>query len=188
MSREKTVWMATGNCHKYREARAVLQQFSVDLRHLKVERVEIQADDLAEIAAYSTMQVDARGRPVVVEDAGLFIDHYAGFPGPYSSYALRTIGLDGVLKLMEHIEERGASFQSAVALRDGDKTRCFRGSVQGRIAHSIRGTGGFGYDPIFIPDEGDGRTFGEMAAEEKNTLSHRARAFRNLGGWLSSSS
>ncbi len=179
--------MATGNLHKYREARQVLSELGVDLRHLKVDRVEIQADDLADIAAYSAEQVAAEGRPIVVEDAGLFIDHYGGFPGPYSSYALSTIGLGGVLKLMEGVKDRGASFQSVVAFRHGGEARCFRGVVRGRIAHGIRGTGGFGYDPIFIPDEGDGRTFGEMTAEEKNALSHRARAFRSFGEWFAAS-
>ena len=185
MSRGRTVWMATGNRHKYQEARAVLSKMGVEVRHLDVERVEIQADDLADIAAFSVEQLaSAESRPVVVEDAGLFIDHYRGFPGPYSSYALSTIGLEGVLKLMEGVEERGASFKSVVAFRNGEEARCFRGIVRGRIAHRIRGTGGFGYDPIFIPDEGDGRTFGETTTEEKNALSHRARAFRALGEWL----
>jgi len=176
--------MATGNRHKYQEARAILSEIGVEVRHLDVERVEIQADDLADIATFSVEQLASESRPVVVEDAGLFIDHYSGFPGPYSSYALRTIGLEGVLKLMEGVEERGAFFKSVVAFRRREETRCFRGVVRGRIAHSIRGTAGFGYDPIFIPDEGDGRTFGETTAEEKNALSHRARAFRALGEWL----
>jgi XTP/dITP diphosphohydrolase len=188
MSIGKTVWIATGNHHKYVEARAVLQEFGVDLRHLEVDRMEIQADDLAEIAAYSAEQVESNGRSIVVEDAGLFIDQYGGFPGPYSSYVLQTIDLNGVLSLMESVEKRNASFKSAIALRDRNVTRCFRGIVMGEIAHSIRGTGGFGYDPIFIPYEGDGRTFGEMTAEEKNALSHRARAFRALGEWLTLSS
>ena len=179
--------MATNNRHKYREARVVLSELGVELRLLTVERAEIQADDLADIATFSVEQIaEEEDRPVVVEDAGLFIDHYGGFPGPYSSYALRTIGLHGVLKLMEGIQERGASFQSAVAFKYRDEARCFRGVVRGQVSYGIRGAGGFGYDPIFIPDEGDGRTFGEMKAEEKNALSHRARAFRGLGRWLAS--
>jgi len=179
--------MATGNRHKYGEARQVLSELGVDLRLLEVERVEVQADDPAEIAAFSLEQIaEAEDRPVVVEDAGLFIDRYAGFPGPYSSYVLRTLSLEGMLRLMEGVEDRAASFRSAVAFRDGDERRCFRGVVLGRIARRIRGTGGFGYDPIFIPDEGDGRTFGEMTGEEKNAISHRARVFRSLGEWLTS--
>lgn len=182
----KTVWMATGNHHKYIEARDILSEMGVELRHLPVEKVEIQADYLAEIAAFSVDQVVSEYSPIVVEDAGLFIDCYSGFPGPYSSYALRKIGLSGVLMLMKGLENRTASFKSAVALRSGGETKVFRGIVHGRIALDTRGTEGFGYDPIFIPDEGEGRTFGEMSSMEKNEFSHRARAFRNLGKWLSS--
>jgi len=179
--------MATGNRHKFQEARGVLSELDIELRLLDVERVEIQADDLAAIAAFSVDRLAAtESRPLVVEDAGLFIDRYGGFPGPYSSYALGTISLEGVLRLMEGVEERDASFQSVVAFRHGEESRWFRGVVRGRIAHRIRGSAGFGYDPIFIPDEGDGRTFGEMTEEEKNALSHRARAFRGLGEWLAS--
>lgn len=183
-SRENRIWMATSSRHKYGEARDVLAEYGVELEHLPVERVEIQADDPGDIAAYSLSQIDSVGRPVLVEDAGIFIDHYGGFPGPYSSYALGTIDLQGILRLMEGVEDRGASFQSVVAYRDGGETRLFRGVVKGVISHEIRGSNGFGYDPIFIPVEGDGRTFGEMSEDEKNALSHRARAFRGLGRWL----
>ncbi|MCX6656102.1 MAG: non-canonical purine NTP pyrophosphatase, partial [Candidatus Bathyarchaeota archaeon] len=68
--------------------------------------------------------------------------------------------------------------------RDESGVHIFRGVVDGEIAQSIRGTHGFGYDPIFIPSEGDGRTFGEMKDAEKNAISHRARAFRALAEWL----
>ena len=177
--------MATGNLHKYGEAREILAEYGVELEFLEAEKVEIQADDQAEIAAYSLKQIQDDGRPIVVEDAGIFIDRYGGFPGPYSEYALRKIGLLGILKLMEGVEDRGASFRSVVAYRHKDEMRCFQGVVEGKIAHKIRGTGGFGYDPIFIPSEGDGRTFGDMAEGEKNALSHRARAFRSFGEWFS---
>lgn len=185
--RGNKIWMATGNRHKYREAQEVMAEMGIALAHMEINRVEIQADDLADIAEYSLKQVRDDGRRIVVEDAGIFIDCYGGFPGPYSAYVLNTINLQGILKLMDSIRGRDASFQSVVAYRDGDCIRHFRGVVKGRIADCIRGTGGFGYDPIFIPDEGDGRTFGEMNAEEKNALSHRARAFRSLGEWLTDS-
>jgi XTP/dITP diphosphohydrolase len=181
--RGSRVWMATGNPHKYREAREILSEYGVKLGHLRVEKVEIQADDPEEIAMYSLDQIED-GRPLFVEDAGIFIDHFGGFPGPYSEYALRKIDLPGILKLMEGIEEREASFLSVVAYRHDDGRMCFRGEVKGTISRRIRGTNGFGYDPIFIPDEGDGRTFGEMEMGEKNAFSHRARAIRSLGVWL----
>jgi XTP/dITP diphosphohydrolase len=175
--------MGTSSDHKYAEAREVLAEYGVELERLDIERVEIQADDPEAIAAYSLSQLDA-DFPILVEDAGLYIDKYFGFPGPYSSYTLRTISNDGILKLMEGEKDRRARYISAVAYRDGENTVTFTGEVRGKLSHECRGSGGFGYDPIFIPDEGDGRTFGEMTQEEKARISHRARAFRKLGEWL----
>jgi XTP/dITP diphosphohydrolase len=88
---------------------------------------------------------------------------------------------------MEGVKDRKASYHSFVALRHEGEIRLFKGTVTGKITHAIRGTHGFGYDPIFVPDEGDGRTFGEMSDEEKNAISHRARVFRRLGAWMSGS-
>lgn len=86
---------------------------------------------------------------------------------------------------MSNIKDRNAEYQSSIAFRLNGKIHYFRGIVCGKISKKIRGTGGFGYDSIFIPEEGDGRTFGEMSDEEKNVISHRARAFRELGIWFS---
>ena len=181
--RRTRIWMGTSSDHKYEEAREVLAEYGVELERLSIDRVEIQADDPELIAEYSLKVLDV-DVPILVEDAGLYIDKYYGFPGPYSSYALRTIDNEGILKLMEGETERGAKYLSAVAFRDGDTSVSFTGEVVGRIAEEMRGTNGFGYDPIFMPEEGDGRTFGEMSAAEKARISHRARAFRKLGEWL----
>jgi XTP/dITP diphosphohydrolase len=179
--------MATSSDDKYTEAREVLAEFGVELGRIDVEKIEIQAEDPVEIVEYSLRQMEDDGRVVVMEDAGIFIEHLGGFPGPYSSYVLKRLDNPGILKLMEGVEDRRAHYQSAVAIRRGDEISSFRGYVRGTIAESIRGTGGFGYDPIFIPEEGNGRTFGEMTDDEKNAISHRARAFRKLGEWLSAS-
>jgi len=182
--RESKIWMATSSDDKYTEARDILAEFGVELERIDVEKIEIQADNPVEIVEYSLRQMEDDGRTVVMEDAGLFIEHFGGFPGPYSSYVLGRLGNPGILKLMEGVEDRRAHYGSAVAIRIGEEIKSFRGYVHGTIAESIKGTGGFGYDPIFIPDEGDERTFGEMTEEEKNAISHRARAFRRLGEWL----
>ena len=176
--------MATSSEDKYREAKEILAEFGVELGRIDAEKIEIQADDPVEIVEYSLRQLEDDGRAVVMEDAGIFIEHLGGFPGPYSSYVLKRLDNPGILKLMEGVEDRRAHYQSAVAIRRGDEVKSFRGYVRGKITECIRGTGGFGYDPIFIPDEGDGRTFGEMTEEEKNAISHRAMAFRRLGEWL----
>ncbi len=182
--KENKIWLATGNSHKVKEARVVLAEYGIELGHIEVDRIEIQSDDPGEIAVYSLSQLPDDGRPVAIEDAGFFLDHYGGFPGPYSSYALEKLDNPGMLKLMAGVEERGAAYHSFLAFRFGDETHVFQGTVRGVIAESMRGANGFGYDPIFIPEEGDGRTFGEMTDDEKNAISHRARAFRALGEWL----
>ena len=184
--KENKIWLATSNSHKVSEAKKVLAEYEIELGHIQVDRVEIQSDDPGKIAIYSLTQLHDDGRPVAIEDAGLFLNFYGGFPGPYSSYTLDKLNNSGILKLMEGIEERGAAYKSFIGFRLGIEVHVFQGAVKGKIADSMRGTNGFGYDPIFIPEEGDGRTFGEMSSEEKNSISHRARAFRALGEWFQS--
>jgi XTP/dITP diphosphohydrolase len=175
--------MGTRNIHKYKEAKEVLKEYGITLEILDIDRIEIQADNSVVIAEFSLNVLDV-DFPLLIEDAGLYIDKYKGFPGPYSSYALRTINNEGILKLMEGETDRRARYVSAVAYRDQENVGTFMGEVKGKIAEKMRGSNGFGYDPIFIPDNGDGRTFGEITAEEKRKISHRARAFRALGRWL----
>jgi XTP/dITP diphosphohydrolase len=134
---------------------------------------------------------NATGLPAIADDTGLEVDALDGAPGVYSA---RYSGEDAtyaqnVAKLLSELErvgatdpsERGAKFRT-VALAYFPDGRSFIGDgfVTGRIASFATGSEGFGYDPVFIPDDGDGRTFAEMSAAEKNALSHRGRAFRAL--------
>lgn len=179
--------MVTGNRHKFQEAKHVLAEFHVNLIQVDVERLEIQADDLEEVARFSAENAaHLLGGPLIVEDAGLFIHYLKGFPGPYSSYVLRKIDLEGVLRLMEGAPNRGAYFKSTVAFCEaaGRPAMVLTGIAEGRISEEKRGEVGFGYDPIFIPSEGDGRTFAEMSPLEKNRLSHRGKALRKFAGWF----
>lgn len=176
----------TRNRHKFEEAFNILLPMGIRLKQAPIERIEIQSEDLSEIALIGAKNaVEVLKKPLVVEDAGLFIKSLNGFPGPYSSYVYKTIGVDGILKLMENVNDRSAYFKSAVAFcSPGGKCRVFVGEVHGEIALEARGSGGFGFDPIFIPYESDGRTFAEMSISEKSLLSHRARAFREFGRWF----
>jgi XTP/dITP diphosphohydrolase len=175
--------MGTSSYHKYREAKNVMKQFGIELERLNINKVEIQADDPRLIAEYSLKMLNLE-IPIVIEDAGLYIDKYNGFPGPYSSYILKTLNNIGILKLMVGDKERSARYLSVVAYRDLETSITFTGEVAGRITNMERGSEGFGYDPIFIPNEGNGSTFAEMSLEEKSKISHRARAFRKLADWL----
>ena len=182
----KVVYLVSTNIHKYLEAREVLASLGLSLAFLRDEVPELQSTDLAQIASWGARWAAEKwDLPVLVEDTGLFIEGLNGFPGPYASYVLKTIGLEGILRLLEGAEDRRACFKTALAFCDGKGAEpvVFTGEACGTIAHEPRGTGGFGYDPIFVPEGGDGRTFAEMSTSEKNAYSHRARAFRAFGEW-----
>ncbi len=183
------IFFVTGNEAKFHEASLVLKEFGIELMIDRGHRkVEIQSDKLEDIVSNALQGIcsDNPSDYFVVEDDGLFINKLNGFPpGPYSSYVYKTIGLAGILKLMSGVDDRTAYFKSVVGLcgpRVGIKL--FSGVVYGRIAMEPRGTeGGFGFDPIFVPDGYD-KTFAELGIDIKNKLSHRARAFRALGNWI----
>jgi XTP/dITP diphosphohydrolase len=183
----KVAYFVTTNVHKFQEARQVLSEYRLATAKLKVEAVEIQDNSIENIAKYSALDaVKNCGLPVFVEDAGLFVDSLKGFPGPYSKYVYNTVGLKGILKLMKNIENRSAHFKSVVAfVTPEEEPICFVGKVEGKIFLQEQGTSGFGYDPIFEPHEGGGRTFAEMTTEEKNVLSHRGKALRKFAEWYS---
>jgi len=185
--RGKVAYFITGNIHKFLEARQVLSERGIAAAKLKVEAVEIQDDSLENIAKYSVKDAVKRcGLPIFVEDAGLFVEGLQGFPGPYSRYVHDTVGVGSVITLMKNVENRAAYFLSVVAFGSPEmEPVCFVGKVNGEISLRKRGTGGFGYDPIFVPLEGDGRTFAEMTTQEKNRFSHRARALRKFAEWYS---
>lgn len=183
---KRTVYFATGNKGKFIEAANVAARFGITLKHVRIDKLEIQSNNLAEIASFAAMDAArSKRRPVVSEDAGFFVKALAGFPGPYSSYVFKTLGTAGVLNLMAKREDRGAFFQASVAFcTPTSRPKCFTGFVQGRVSRRPRGTHGFGFDPIFIPKRGDGRTFAQMTIDEKNALSHRALAFARFSKWF----
>jgi XTP/dITP diphosphohydrolase len=181
------VFFATNNVNKFNEVRRVLAEYKIASAMLRVKTAEIQSDNLSEIA--QTSAIDAFRKcslPVIVEDAGLFVDALRGFPGPYAAYAYKTIGNAGLLKLLENVEDRKATFQSVIAYYDGHVAPvCFEGEAAGKITNEERrgnGKSGFGFDPIFQP-AGSAKTFAEMIIEEKNGFSHRAKAVRKFAEW-----
>lgn len=133
--------------------------------------------------------VAATGLPALADDSGLEVDALGGAPGVRSARYAGEGGDDGrnVAKLLRVLADRGdpeartARFRAVVVLLwpDGREVVA-EGVVEGTIAPAPRGTGGFGYDPVFVPLEGDGRTFGEMEPDEKHVISHRGRALAEL--------
>jgi len=181
----KEIFFATSNPHKFREVKSIFSSYNLNLKHLKVKTTEIQSENLEEIAKNSLSQVLSKyNQPIFVEDAGLFVKALKGFPGPYSSYVYKTVGVEGILKLMKNINNRKAFFLSVVVFgKPNTKPKIFTGKVEGEITFNVRGSGGFGFDPIFQPQKLK-KTFSEMTLEEKNKYSHRAEAIRKLIKWL----
>lgn len=172
--------VVTSNPHKAAEIAAFFGP-AVKVGHISLEIPEYRHDDVGEIArkkaefAYGVIR-----RPLLVDDTAFSVMALKGFPGPYAAYVLATIGYGGILKLLEGIPDRRASFETAIACATAGGVEVFSGRIDGLIVKP-RGTGGFGYDPIF---EVNGTTLAELSLEEKNRVSHRARALEKVRTWL----
>jgi XTP/dITP diphosphohydrolase len=184
--------LATANADKAREISVLLGPVATLLpRPPEVPDVEETGTTLVENALLKARAlVAATGEAAVADDTGLEVAALDGAPGVYSArYAGEgATYADNVAKLaaaMAGQADRRARFVTValVAWPDGRELAA-EGAVGGTIAREPRGAGGFGYDPLFVPDEGDGRTFAELDLAEKNALSHRGRAFRALAALL----
>lgn len=176
---------ATSNRHKVEEAKYVLSSYGITIEARPIKGIEIQSEDVGEIAKFAVTSIADHTLPVFVEDTGLYVDALCGFPGAFSAYVFKTIGNRGLLRLLDN--GRSAYFESAVALRLDNEVKVFKGRVYGSISYEARGENGFGFDPVFIP-EGSGKTFGEIELKEKCRISHRAAALRSMAEWLKENS
>ena len=171
------VIFVTSNESKLREARGIL---GVELESVDLDLPEPQALDVAEVAAQKALAARAAlrdpPRPVLVEDSGIVFGAWNGLPGALTKWFLNSVGNEGLLRMLVAEEDRSARAVCAVAVSDaGGSVQVFVGEVEGFVAGAPRGSGGFGWDPIFVP-EGERRTYAEMGPD-KDRVSHRARAF-----------
>ncbi len=184
----RNILFATSNKGKLNEAQKLLFPLGFEINQLEISYPEIQTSNLEEVAHFGMewiLKEKGIEDAIMLEDAGLFIHGLTDFPGVYSAYVFKTIGLDGILRLMEGEEDRSAHFESCIAYQEkGSKVQVFKGRVDGNIALEPTGEHGFGYDPIFVA-KGENRTFAQMPTEEKNRQSHRARALTQLVEYLS---
>ena len=184
---------ATKNRHKIEEIEAITAEFGMTI----VPRDEAGVPDIDVVEDGETFEENSYkkayeimklcGRVTIADDSGLAVDCLDGAPGVYSSRFAGTDGDDdannrkliGLIKDVPY-EKRTARFVSVITMvfPDGEKIVA-RGEVEGHLVTEERGSGGFGYDPLFIP-EGYDRTFGELSAEIKNSISHRANALKEL--------
>jgi XTP/dITP diphosphohydrolase len=182
--------LATGNAHKVDEVQAILGHLGYEIvaRDPGVEETGSTFEDNALLKARAVAA--SAGAVAIADDSGIEIDALGGAPGVLSArWADEGDWIRRVLRELAGVPEAERACRyvcAAAAAWPEPQAREFvvRGVVPGRVADAPRGTGGFGYDPIMVPSEGDGRTFAEMSDAQKHALSHRGRAFRGLAPHL----
>ena len=164
----KKITYVTGNWAKIASAKQFLEPLGFEIDNIKMDTPEIQADDVVEVSKYSAKwAAEKLGCPVLKNDSGLFVEGLKGFPGVYSHYADDTIGEDGLLKLMEGMENRNAYFKESLAYcYPGEEPVVFESITRGRIDTKKSGEYGWSWDFIFIP-EGKDKTMGCFPDNER---------------------
>jgi len=202
----------TGNTHKLKEVSHMFSPLGYSVNCLEFKSgdnqvIEPQVDTVIEVSRSKLTQcmsiLEDRNlmadNSLMVEDSGLFINSFEGFPGVYSAYVLKTVGCEGILELMRNRSNRLAEYRSSVSFWDAESKKMLHGYgiCPGYIDVERRGSGGFGYDPIFVPLDLDdlgnpldygingeistnGQTFGEVSLDCKQQFSHRRRALSDL--------
>ncbi|MFB6147946.1 MAG: non-canonical purine NTP pyrophosphatase [Candidatus Nanohaloarchaea archaeon] len=184
------VLFATGNRGKVEEMQPLFGEKGYELEQVQVDIEEIDALDVETVAkrkAEDSFEEIDGDEPVIVEDTGFFVEPLGGFPGAKAAFFDRTVGAEGLLKLLEGESDRTAYFRTAIAFHDGSSTRVFSASVDGQVPGEPRGEPHphLPYDSLFVPWDGDGSTFAERP-ELKEEISHREKATRKFLDWLSS--
>jgi len=179
--------LVTGNPGKLAEARRLARSATGrELAGVALDLPEIQSLDYEAVLRAKADEAWRRiGRPLVVEEAGLGLAAMNGFPGPLIKWMLDAVGAEGIARAPEALGDPRAVARCLLLYRDGERTVLARGETAGRLVLPSRGERGFGWDPVFLPDDGTGeswggRTFGELSDDGKDAISHRGRAWRAL--------
>lgn len=194
----RTVVVASGNAHKVLEIEAMLGEALPGARFVAMSQIEglpepeETGSTFEENAFIKAEAIHAAcGLPTVADDSGLVVDALGGAPGVLSARYAGVHGDDGannakLLREMEGVEgpARTARFMCCMAFVDEGLRVSGTGACEGRIGTRPQGSNGFGYDPLFWPDDAPGRTMAELAPEEKNRISHRRRAIEDLAARL----
>jgi len=169
----------TSNEGKMKEYAQALSVLGIEVVQCRIPYTEIQADTLEEVVLNGIEQLTAERDSFIIDDSGLFIKKLNGFPGVYSAYVMKTLGNEGILKLMDGVENREANFCCCIGCKLGGKEPfTVSAACPGVILRHPIGKGGFGFDPIFSHD--GTRSFAEIDTTEKNSISHRGLAIAKL--------
>lgn len=170
------VVFVTSRAEKAQEA----TRLGFDIERLDLDLPEPQALDPSDIvAAKARAAFERLERPVLVEDSGLAVHAWGGFPGALVKWLEKSAGVAAIPRMLDPFSDRSATAVCAIAYFDGGTLVAARGEARGSIAAAPRGEAGFGWDSIFVP-EGGSKTFAELAPQEKDRVSHRRRAWDDL--------
>ncbi|MBU4332247.1 RdgB/HAM1 family non-canonical purine NTP pyrophosphatase [Patescibacteria group bacterium] len=179
----KKILVITGNQGKADEISAIT---GLNMEAKKLELSEIQSLSVEEVAKKKAMAAyEILRQPVIVDDTGMSIEALNNLPGALIVWFLDSLGPQGVLDLITDKTNRKASVSTCIAYADANGVQTFVGVVNGTIPTELKGDGGFGYDPIFIP-EGQNKTYAEMTADEKNNISMRKIALMKFKEYITS--
>lgn len=187
------IFLATSNTHKVEEITRLLPGLELVARPSWLPEVVEDGGSFEENSIKKARAIAlATGSPAISDDSGLVVDALDGAPGVHSARYAGENATDeeNLWKLLSElvgVSDRSARFVCvATYFMPNEGFVTFKGEVEGRLLDHVTGHGGFGYDPIFVPDEGDGRSFAEMSMDEKARYSHRSRAFMDLRNYLDS--
>jgi len=169
--------LVTGNPGKLTEARRLC---GVELQAAAIDLPEVQSLDIHEILRAKAMEAFQRLRqPLVVDETALELAALNGFPGTLIKWMLESVGADGTARTAMRLGESRATARCALLYYSAEREVFAEGETHGRLVSPPRGEGGFGWDAIFQPDDHD-RTYAEISGAEKDRISHRGKAWRNL--------
>lgn len=184
-NKEKIVFVTT-NKHKFQEVKSILKDYPIELERVSLEYEENHDQGIEKIARRAAKKLaNELKKPVMVEDTGLFFKAYHNFPGALPKFVINSLGFKGIFKLLEG-ESREAHFKIAAAFCEpGGEPVLFEGIMKGKITKKVynKDKDVMPYDKIFIP-EGQNKTISDLTMKEKNSLSHRAEAFRKFGKYI----
>jgi len=192
----RTVYFVTSNENKLNEARQILgDELSEAVQRIDIDSEEIQALYVRQVVEKKVMDAYNKARkrdPAIkegsmffVEDTGLYINAWNGFPGAHVKWVLKAKGPPGICSLVKDCPDKSAYAETCIGLYDGNELKIFTGRVDGKIVDTPRGQTKFGWDPAFQPDGYD-QTFAEMGIAKKNEISMRRKAFLQLKEYLES--
>jgi len=177
------IYFITTNKHKVLEAQSIMKEFEIDIIQLDEEKYEPKEMSLKEVTIYNAKKFyEIHKKPIVVEDTGIFFDAYLNFPGTHPKLVFNMIGYKGILKLIKN-ENKNAHFKSVLSYYDGQELKTFEGKLNGKISTEIhdKDLDVLPYERIFLYNN---IPISSIPRIEKNKISHRSKAFIELGKWL----